>query len=265
MWSSIFGSPITLLSSMLGSISSIVGLVILIHDAFSKKKISKKAWVLLLVGILILSLALALGANAEAEASRISVSDVTLSHTELSLIVGDNASLLATVAYTDNTIGHSAIWFSSDPQIAKIDKTGNITALSPGHVTVTAQASRNNTVQKATCDIVVSEPPHIPSGYSIRLSAKQAILWETFDVYVEPYEDDVTDIVIYAVSPSGDTMPFEYDPSKNGYMIYTEAGAWTIYASVTNSAGTYTAQKPQDYVTIEIISLEDALGDMVGG
>lgn len=203
-------------------------------------------------------------ASTEPPAPQVSVFDVTLSSDKLELPVGDSASLLATVTYSDNTVDHSAIWFSSDPQIAEVDESGNITALSPGNVTITAQAGKNNTVKKATCVVTVSELLHVPSGYSIRLSTKQAIIWETFFVYVEPFDDDVTDIVIYAVSPSGDTTPFKYNPDKNDYVIYTETGLWTIYASVTNSAGTYTAQKPEDYVTIEITSIEDAFGDMVG-
>lgn len=200
----------------------------------------------------------------EPSTPQVSVFDVSINSGKLELFVGDSVSLLATVTYTDNTIDHSAIWFSSDPQIAEVDENGNVTALSPGSVTITAQASKNNIAQKAVCVVTVSEPPHVPSGYSIRLSTKQAIMWETFYVYVEPYEDDVTDIVIYAVSPSGDTTPFEYNPSKNDYVIYTEPGTWIIYASVTNSAGTYTAQEPEDFATIEVISVEDVFGDIVG-
>ncbi len=122
MWSYIIKTPITLLSSVLGSVSSIAGLVIVLHDAFSKKKISKKAWTLLLAGILVLSLALVLGSIMEAEANRVSVSDVTLNHSELSLIVGDSTSLLSTVTYSDNAINHSTMWFSSNPQIAEVDE-----------------------------------------------------------------------------------------------------------------------------------------------
>lgn len=199
------------------------------------------------------------GGDTPPTGSPVVVFDVTLSSESLELLVGDSASLLATVTYTDNTIDHAATWFSSDPAIAEVDENGSVTALSPGSVTITAQAGKNNTVQKAVCTVTVTEPARAPSGYSIRLSTQQAaIMLGTFYVYVEPYEEDVTDIVLYAVSPSGDTQSFKYDPNKNDCIIYTETGTWTIYASVTNSAGTYTAQKPEDYATLEILPLEGA-------
>lgn len=45
-------------------------------------------------------------------------------------------------------------------------------------------------------------------------------------------------------------------------MIDTETDIWLIYASVTNTAGTNKAQKPQDYMQLEIRSIEDAFNNM---
>ena len=40
--------------------------------------------------------------------------------------------------------------------------------------------------------------------------------------------------------------------SEKGYIIDTETGVWTIYASVRNMAGVYVGQKPEDFATIEV-------------
>lgn len=198
------------------------------------------------------------GQNVEAP---ITVYLVTLDYGSLELTVGNSTTLLATAIYSNGTSDHSVTWLSSNPSVATVDSNGKITALSAGTTKITAQASRNNTIESETCDITVSDPPHLPTGYSIRLSTDHALMGETFKLYVTPYEDDTVEIHIYTISPSGelDDFPFGNDGK---YKIDTEAGTWTIYASVTNDAGTYMAQRTEDYVTIEIISFSDALGNL---
>ena len=192
----------------------------------------------------------------------VTVQKVTLNYILLDIIVGDTASLLATVTYSDNTTDNSVIWISSNPSVAEVDSDGNITAMSVGTTTITAQASKNNDAKDESCTVTVINPPSEPTGYSIRLSTDQAIINETFKVYVTPYEEDITGIQIYTISPSGllDDFPLSDDGK---YCVYTETGIWTIYASVENEAGVYMAQKPEDYVTIEILSAMDAISNML--
>lgn len=191
----------------------------------------------------------------------ITVYQVTLDYGSLELTVGNTTTLLATAIYSNGTSDHSVTWLSRNPSVATVDHNGKITALSAGTTKITAQASRNNTIESETCDVTVSDPLHLPTGYSIRLSTDHAFMSETFRLYVTPYEDNITEIHIYTISPSGepDDFPFGNDGK---YQIDTEAGIWTIYASVTNDAGTYMAQRPEDYVTIEIVSIYDALGNL---
>lgn len=192
----------------------------------------------------------------------VTVQRVTLNYTLLDIIVGDTASLLATVTYSDNTTDNSVIWTSSNPFVAEVDSDGNITAMSVGTTTITAQASKNNDAKDESCTVTVVNPPSEPTGYSIRLSTDQAIINETFKVYVTPYEEDITGIQIYTISPSGllDNFPLSDDGK---YCVYTETGIWTIYASVENEAGVYMAQKAEDFVTIEILSAMDAITNML--
>lgn len=195
------------------------------------------------------------------QSAPITVYQVTLDYGSLELTIGNTTTLLATAIYSNGTSDHSVTWLSSNPSVATVDPNGKITALSAGTTKITAQASRNNTIESETCDVTVSDPPHLPTGYSIRLSTDHALMGEAFRLYVTPYEDDITEIHIYTISPSGelDDFPFGNDGK---YEIDTEAGTWTIYASVTNDAGTYMAQRTEDYVTIEIISTSDALDNL---
>ena len=130
--------------------------------------------------------------------------------------------------------------------------------MSEGVVTITAQASRNNTAKTASCIVTVLSPSVAPTGYYIRLSTDRALLRESFRLDIIPNEDDITDIQVHTISPSGVNDSFPYG-NDGLYMIDTEAGVWTIYASVTNDIGTYTAQKEEDYVSIEVYNFEDIL------
>lgn len=194
----------------------------------------------------------------------VTVTQVALSYTVLNLMVDETDSLLATVLYSDGTSDHTASWISSNPAVASVDSTGHIIALSAGTTQITAQASKNNVSESASCLVTVAPPPAVPTGYEIRLSTDHAVMGEVFRLYITPYEDDVTQIMVHTTSPSGlqDSFPLSADGK---YLIDTEAGIWTIYASVSNEVGTYTASKESDYVHINIASFGETVGVILQG
>lgn len=194
----------------------------------------------------------------------IAVTQVTLSYTALELKVNETSSLLATVLYSDGTSDYTASWTSSNPAVVSVDPSGQITALSAGTAQITAQASKNNVAQTASCLVTVTDPPSIPTGYTIRLSTDHAIIGETFQLYITPHEDNVTQIMVHTISPSGlqDSFPLS---EEGKYKIDTEVGTWTIYASVSNEAGTYTASQDADYVQIKIVGLGEVVGNILQG
>ena len=251
-------------STILDAVSALVDLVLRFFNIKGKKEISIRTAILILLCIVIIVIIAGrtaisrqdnkddtTGNGVQGIELPITVYQVTLDYGSLELTVGNTTSLLATAIYSNGTSDSSITWFSSNPNVATVDSNGKITAISAGTTTIIAQASKNNTTESETCDVTVSEPPHPPTGYSIRLSTDHALSNEVFRLYVTPYEDDVTEIHIYTISPSGepDDFPFGNDGK---YQIDTETGIWTIYASVTNDAGTYIAQRTEDYVTIEI-------------
>ncbi len=83
----------------------------------------------------------------------ISVSEISLNLNELSLKVGENNSLVATLA-PDNATDKTVTWTSSDSTVATVDENGVVTAVSVGTATITATASNGLT---AECAITVEE------------------------------------------------------------------------------------------------------------
>lgn len=81
-----------------------------------------------------------------------------------------------------------------------------------------------------------------PTGYSIRLSPSEVILYQPFYVTVNPDVDDYTKIVIHAVDPKGGVWDFVIS-SGNSYDLLVDrselTGTWTIYADVYNAYGVF--------------------------
>lgn len=102
------------------------------------------------------------------EPSDVLVTGVTLSKTTLSLEVGDNETLTATVA-PNNATDKTVTWKSSDYSVAKVEN-GKVTALKAGTATITATAGRKS----ATCKVTVTEKV-VPHTHDLTLvPAKQA-------------------------------------------------------------------------------------------
>lgn len=79
---------------------------------------------------------------------------IAISETSLSLFVGDNAQLTATVSPSDAK-DKSFTWSSSDPNVATIDADGNVSAIAQGTATITATTTVGGLT--ATCSVVVKK------------------------------------------------------------------------------------------------------------
>lgn len=79
------------------------------------------------------------------------VESVTLNHTELTMVTGETATLVASVSpitATDKTV----VWESNDSKVATVED-GVVTAVAAGNATITATAGGKS----ATCSVVVSD------------------------------------------------------------------------------------------------------------
>ena len=75
---------------------------------------------------------------------------VTLSKTEMELLIGAKEQLTATVS-PDNATDKTVVWTSSDNNIATVDENGNVTAVAIGSATITASCGN----VKAECKVTV--------------------------------------------------------------------------------------------------------------
>ena len=79
------------------------------------------------------------------------VSSVTLSKTDLTLVEGEEETLVATVK-PENATNKSVLWESSDAKVASVSNEGKVAAVSEGSATITA---KSGTVS-ATCQVKVN-------------------------------------------------------------------------------------------------------------
>lgn len=87
---------------------------------------------------------------------------VSLSSTELSMIVGDTHKLTASMI--PSVLSSSYTWMSEDPSVAKVEE-GLVTAISKGNTRIKVVASNGNF--SAYCKITVKNPPIPPTSVSI--------------------------------------------------------------------------------------------------
>lgn len=225
----------------------LANLITILSGPEKEQRTHKKANTIRLIIIVIVALAAGIVFWASEHIGSIAVEQVALDHSSLTLKAGDTETLSATVLYSNNRTDNRVVWTTSNEAVASVDENGVVIAIAPGTTVITEQASKNNTAESAVCTITVCSEP---TGYSIALSADSVCMQETFYVHITPYEDDITEIHVIARSPSG--QEFDRLLSEKGYIIDTETGVWTIYASVRNMAGVYVGQKPEDFATIEV-------------
>lgn len=205
-----------------------------------RQKIMSAFLLLLVVGIVFLARAYFSGAFTP------TITKVMLSEYSLSINTGDVGALSATVLYSDNTESSEVLWVSSNKAVVQVDESGQLTAVSAGNATITAQAVNRKSTQSAECAVTVTNPL---KGYSI--SIRRTAVENYVYIYVRPEDDDVSQITLYAQAPSGEVHTPPID-ENDLYHFYTEEGTWTIYAALKSQRGTYEAYKPEDFITIEV-------------
>ena len=85
--------------------------------------------------------------------TRPTATGMTLSHSELSLYVGDQSTLTATV--TPSTASQSVAWGSSNTDVVTVNQSGVVTAVGAGSAIVTATTTDGSYITR-TCTVTVS-------------------------------------------------------------------------------------------------------------
>lgn len=105
----------------------------------------------------------------------IEVESVELNKTEAELVVGETLRLEATVL-PEEASGLTVTWSSSASEIVSVDDEGNVTALSEGKATITAEAGGVT----ATCDVTVSSASIPVESVTVSEESIEIKIGETF-------------------------------------------------------------------------------------
>jgi len=107
---------------------------------------------------------------------KVAVTGVTVNPLNMSLAVGDSKKISATVT-PSNASNNGVIFQSSDPTVAMVDQSGNVTAIAVGYTSITVTSSDNSTITKAIGVEVVKKP--------LDLYKLDSLFSVAFDVYDE--------------------------------------------------------------------------------
>ena len=89
----------------------------------------------------------------------ITATNIKIDKSSLSILIGKSSKLTATIL-PENTTNKTVTWTSSNEEIATIDETGLLTAISEGNVTITA--TTNNGIIDTAQVYVIKPQPEIP-------------------------------------------------------------------------------------------------------
>ncbi|MDE5850669.1 MAG: Ig-like domain-containing protein [Muribaculaceae bacterium] len=169
-------------------------------------------------------------ASCEITITDIEVTGVTLDKTEItSLMVGETVTLTAVVS-PDEATDKTVTWTSSDENVASVDEEGDVTAVAPGTVTITATSGNVSAECKVT---VVARPVPVED---IELSKTEATVakGETLTLVAIVHPDEATDKTV--TWSSSDEKVATVD--QNGKVTAVNSGSAVITAAACGMEAT---------------------------
>lgn len=159
-----------------------------------------------------------------------SISSISVNPSSTELYVGESIKLKATI-YPDDAFDKTFYWESSDENIATIDKSGIVTAVSPGTTTINAISKNGNIL--GTCDITVLQ--HV-TGISLNFSEIELNkIGDTYKLEVNVYPDNASNKKIDWLSSNIGVCHV----AANGTVTATGFGTAVVFA--TSEDGEFTA------------------------
>ena len=168
------------------------------------------------------------------EVKEVPVDSITLNENALSLNIGAQATLIATVQ-PSNATNRDVVWQSDNPQVASVDN-GKVTAVAAGNAKITATAGGKT----ATCEVTVKNPNTVVPVTGVTLTPKKSALTlalgkkTTFGATVAP--TNATDKKV-TWSTSNSKIAAISKPDKNGKITVTAKKAGTATIKVTTANG----------------------------
>ena len=192
-------------------------------------------------------------AKEEPEPDPIPVIGVTLDKTELALIEGETAELVATVT-PDDADNKNVTWSSSDESIATVDQNGKVTAIKEGTAIITVTTEDGG--KTATCTVTVTakeepDPDPIPvDDVTLNVDSMELEEGETGQLIATVTPDDADNKNV--IWSSSDESIATVD--QNGKVTAIKEG--TAIITVTTEDGGKT-----DTCTVTVTAKEEPLPD----
>ena len=192
----------------------------------------------------------------------IPATSISLSATQLNVVIGAQPSQLVATVVPANATNKTVAWSSSDESVASVDQNGLVTFKSVGKAVITAMAQDGSGV-KATCSVEVS--PVLVSKLTLNVTELELNINEksTLTATIEP----TTATVKLLTWTSSDTSVATVD--ANGVVTAVAPGSAVITAKATDASGvaatcTVTVLKPlepEDVSQDGVIDTLDVLGE----
>ena len=157
----------------------------------------------------------------------VDVTSITLDRTQAAMEKGETLTLTATVMPDDASV-KTVTWTSDNPDVAKVDEYGNVTAVGGGSAAITAKAGEFT----ATCTVTVTVPVSSVTLDKTTLSLTEG---ETNNLTATVNPEDATNKIISW--RSGNTGVATVDNSG----LVTAIGEGTATITVTTDDGGHTA------------------------
>lgn len=178
----------------------------------------------------------------------VAVESVTLNKTELTLEVGGEETLAATVAPDDAT-DKAVTWSSDNTAIATVEN-GKVTAIAAGTATITAKAGDKTD----TCTVTVKAPLTEDTDFDALISDKVTEdEWKTAFNYAS-FSNSTIDVVIDGQSAFGLFKSDVEDSVKKYFWAYDEFGGYFIEKDGVSSG--YMANENGEWQAMDDATLE---------
>lgn len=170
----------------------------------------------------------------------IHVTSISLSQTSLSIIVGESATLVATVL-PENATNKNVIWSTDNPSVASVDN-GTVSAVGQGTATITAKTEDGN----KTADCIVTVNKETIEVTSVTL--------DKTEITLAPFESQT---LVATVKPDNATDKTVTWTSSNSYIASVKEGKVTGIlqgtATITATAG---GQSATCIVTVKMKTID---------
>ena len=179
--------------------------------------------------------------------TEIKVTGVTLNKTALTLNIGANETLTATVAPADAT-NKKVTWKSSDAAVATVDANGKVTAVKAGEATITVTTEDGG--KTATCKVTVQ--PKLVS--EITLAALAIYVGESKAITATVKPDDATNKALTWTSSDETVATVDATGKVTGKKI----GTATITATARDGSGVSGSCTVTVVSTVKKVTVEPA-------